>query len=80
MKYLYLFASPEEESISQLHDVRLVNGGYFLAPVFGRKIKSEFCNALTFLASRNLQAFDDSWKKLSYAVNFSHLEQAHARD
>ena len=51
----------EEQTIPELHDVRLVHTGHLLAVVFQRKVESEAHNTLSLEARRHLEGFHNTW-------------------
>lgn len=55
-----LQAGSEEQTVSQLHNVGLVNGCDLLSTMFRGKVKGKLGDSFALFAGRNLQTFDDS--------------------
>lgn len=55
-----LLTAPQEQSITQLHDVRLVHGGHLLPIILCRVIEGELGYPLAFLCRNDLQTLHNA--------------------
>lgn len=60
IKFSHLFAASQEQSIAQLHDVGLVNGGDLLAVVLGGVVEGELCDSQRLGLGDDFEALDDT--------------------